>query len=234
MNIAIHQPNYFPWLGYFSKIAQADIFIFLDDVQLPQGRSYVHRTMVRGNASGIWMSAPIRREERQAIRDVRFVNENWRHRHRMMLLHTYRRAPFFDPVMTMLDGIFAFDTDSLSRFNMNAVTSVADYLGLDCRFEVSSTFGVTAVGDDRLIALAQAAGGKTYISGSGGNNYQHLEKFEAAEIDLQVRPYNPRPYRQIQDGFVPGLSVLDALFNLGPDARRLLSYEPAATPYPSL
>ncbi len=234
MNVAIHQPNYFPWLGYFAKIAQADIFIFLDDVQLPQGRSYVHRTMVHGNADGVWLSAPIRREERQPIKDVRFADDNWRHRHRMTLLHTYRKAPFFDPVMAMLNGIFAFDTDSLSRFNMNAVASVADYLGLDCRFELASSFGVTAGSDDRLIALVQAVGGNTYISGAGGQNYQHPEKFEEVGIDLQVRPYKPLPYRQIHDGFLPGLSVLDALFNLGPDAVRQLSYESAATPSPSV
>ncbi|WP_209874815.1 WbqC family protein [Azospirillum soli] len=230
MKVAVHQPNYFPWLGYFAKAASADVFIFLDDVQMPQGRSYVHRTMIHAPAGGTWMSAPVRRAERQLIKDVRFAEEDWRRRHRATLFHTYRKAPFADPVMALVDAIFAFESDSLSAFNIRAVTLVADYLGLSCRFALSSAHGLTSTSDDRLIELVKAVGGDTYLSGAGGNNYQDPGKFEHAGIELRVCEYKPRPYRQFQgDGFVPGLSVLDALFNLGPDAVRLLSYGAAET-----
>ncbi|MGF7174862.1 WbqC family protein [Azospirillum doebereinerae] len=224
MKIAIHQPNYFPWLGYFAKMAQSDVFIFLDDAQLPQGRSYVHRTRILADGGGFWMSAPVRRERLQAIRDVRFAEDGWRRRHRAMLFHTYRQAPFFEPVMALLDPLFSLETDSLSRFNMHAVSRLADYLDIPCRCEVASSYGVTSNSDDRLIDLVRAVGGAVYISGEGGQNYQHIGKFEAAGIELRVCSYKPRPYPQVQNGFVAGLSVLDALFNLGPDARHQLTY----------
>lgn len=232
MKVAIHQPNYFPWLGYFAKMAQSDVFVFLDDVQLPQGRSYVHRTRIHADG-GSWMSAPVRREHLQAVRDVRFVEDGWRRRHRAMLLHTYRQAPFFDPVMALVDSLFSLETDSLSRFNINAVSRLAGYLGLPCRCEIASSFGVTSTSDDRLIDLVRAVGGTVYISGEGGQNYQHAEKFEAAGIELRVRSYKPRPYPQVQGGFIAGLSVLDALFNLGPGVRDRLTYEPAEESCPS-
>ncbi len=226
MKVAVHQPNYIPWLGYFAKLASADIFIFLDDVQLPQGRSYVHRTKIHAPSGGAWLSAPIRREERQRIMDVRFADADWRRRHQATLFHTYRKAPFFDPVMRLVETIYALETDSLARFNMNAVVRIAEFLGLSCRFELSSAFGVAMCSDDRLIELVKVVGGGTYISGAGGQNYQHPEKFEAAGIGLCVREYRPRPYHQSQQGdFISGLTVLDALFNLGADAVLQLAYD---------
>lgn len=233
MKVAAHQPNYIPWLGYFAKLASADIFIFLDDVQLPQGRSYVHRSKIHAHPGGTWLSAPIRREERQLIREVRFADGDWRRKHQATLFHTYRKAPFFDPVMQLVEAIYGVDTDSLAHFNMNAVQAIAGHLGLSCRFELSSTFDVAQCSDDRLIELVKAVGGDTYVSGAGGQNYQNPEKFEAAGIALCVREYRPRPYPQSpgpqgQGGFVPGLTVLDALFNLGPGALQQLTYKDAA------
>lgn len=225
MKVAAHQPNYIPWLGYFAKLASADVFIFLDDVQLPQGRSYVHRSRIHAQPDGVWLSAPIRREERQLIKDVRFADEDWRRKHQATLFHTYRKAPFFAAVMALVEEIYGCRSDNLAQFNMNAVTLIAGYLGLSCRFELSSAYGVSQSSDDRLIELVKAVGGDTYISGAGGQNYQHPEKFAAAGLDLSVREYKPRPYPQHQGGFVSGLSILDALFNLGPDAVQPLRYE---------
>ena len=222
--VAIHQPNYFPWLGYFAKIANADVFVFLDDVQLPQGRSYVHRTRIHSATGGDWLSAPVRRMERQLIKDVVFAGSDWRRQHRATLLHTYRKAPYFDPVMALVDTIFGTETESLAVFNMRATAVLAEYLGLSCRFELSSAFGVASSSDERLIDLVQAVGGGAYLSGAGGQNYQHPEKFAEAGIDLQVREYKPRPYARAQGDFVPGLSILDALFNIGPATVEHLSY----------
>lgn len=240
VRVAIHQPNYLPWLGYFAKVANADVFVFLDDVQLPQGRSYVHRTRIHSATGGDWLSAPVRRVERQLIKDVVFADEDWRRRHRATLLHTYRRTPFFEPVMDLVESIFAADTNSLAVFNMRAVTLLADHLGLSCRFELSSAFAVESSSDERLIDLVKAVGGDTYISGAGGQNYQHPDKFERAGIELRVREYAPQPYAQSQGtqsqgtqnpgDFVPSLTVLDALFNIGPAAAvQHLSYETVAS-----
>ncbi len=227
MKVAVHQPNYLPWLGYFAKIAHADVFIFLDDVQLPQGRSYVHRTKIHSPTGGTWLSAPIRREERQIIKDVQFAHEDWRRRHQATWFHTYRKAPFFRPVMDLVDSIFAFETNNLAQFNVHAVSGIARFLDLSCRFELSSTCGSASSSDDRLIDLVSWIGGDTYISGAGGQNYQNKEKFDAAGIDLCVREYRTKPYAQFQGGFTEGMSILDALFNLGPDTVQRLSYEEA-------
>ncbi|MBP2291288.1 WbqC family protein [Azospirillum rugosum] len=234
VRVAIHQPNYLPWLGYFTKIANADVFVFLDDAQLPQGRSFVHRTRIHSAAGGDWLSAPVRRAERQLIRDVRFADDDWRRRHRATLLHTYRRTPHFEPVMALVDRILEADTDLLAAFNMRAAMLLADHLGLSCRFELSSAFGVESTSDERLIDLVKAVGGDTYLSGVGGQNYQDPAKFERAGIDLWVREFTPHPYGQGPGAFQPCLTILDALFNIGPaDTVRHLSYQPMASPCPS-
>ncbi len=230
VRVAIHQPNYLPWLGYFAKIANADVFVFLDDAQLPQGRSFVHRTRIHSPTGGDWLSAPVRRSERQLIRDVRFADEDWRRRHRATLLHTYRRTPHFEPVMALVDRILEADTDLLAAFNMRAAMLLAEHLSLPCRFELSSAFAVESTSDERLIDLVKAVGGDTYLSGAGGQNYQHPAKFEHAGIDLWVREFTPQLYHQGSgqgpDAFQPCLTILDALFNIGAaDTVRHLSYE---------
>lgn len=228
MKVAVHQPNYIPWLGYFAKLANADVFIFLDDVQLPQGRSYVHRAKIHSPAGGTWLSAPIRREERPLIRDVRFAEDDWRRRHQATLFHTYRKAPFFNPVMRLVEEIYACDAPDLAGFNRHAVIRLAEFLGLSCRYELSSSFQVASCSDERLIELVKAVGGDTYISGAGGQNYQSPKKFEEAGIELSVREYKPRPYWQGPGEFLSGLSVLDALFQLGPGTADHLTYEAEA------
>ena len=134
--------------------------------------------------------------------------------------------------MALVDRILDADTDRLALFNMRAATLIAEHLGLSCRFETSSAFALETFSDDRLIDLVKAVGGDTYISGAGGQNYQDPAKFERAGIDLWVREFTPHPYHQEAcreaGAFVPCLSILDALFNIGAEGTlRHLSYEPA-------
>ncbi|WP_207485313.1 WbqC family protein [Arenibaculum pallidiluteum] len=224
VTVAVHQPNYLPWLGYFAKMAQADIFVFLDDVQFPQGRSYVSRTRIHSPNDGTWLSIPVSRGERQLIRDVKFADPNWRRRHLQTLRHTYRRAPKFDEAMDLAAEILSLETEYLCEFNIEAVTRLARHLGLSCRLQVSSSYAVDSCRDDRIIELVKAAGGTGYVSGGGGQNYQDPEKFARAGIALHVREYRPRPYQQPGSAFLPGLSIVDALFNLGDGVHEHLRY----------
>jgi hypothetical protein len=228
--VAIHQPNYAPWAGYFAKMASADVFVVLDDVQMPIGRSYVSRVQVAGRDGVLWLSVPVRRVVGETIDAVRFADEKWPNKHLATLRALYARCAYFKPVFDLIEPIYADPGERLAGFNRRLIIAIAGYLGLTPRFEASSHIGASGIGGDRLIDIVRRLGGTTYVSGKGGVSYQDPAAFEAAGIALDVREYRPVSYHRGADEFRPGLSILDALFYLGRDARSLLHYHNAAEP----
>jgi hypothetical protein len=235
MIVAIHQPNYVPWCGYFAKIKHADAFIFLDDAQMPRKQSYVYRSEVCTH-EGVrqWLSVPTHSAYGDPIRDVALVPNNWHVKHLKTLIGLYGRCAKFREVIEVLTPIYETPGPTLADFNIRLIFAVANYLGLQTNLYRSSDLHAQGTSDDRLISLVQIAGGKTYLSGPGGQNYQSEEKFSLAGLALKVRQYRPIAYPQRGTCFTPGLSVLDALFNVGKEAVHLLDYAEPLTAEPKI
>lgn len=216
--VAIHQPNYVPWLGYFRKIAAADVFVFLDDVQFSKG-SYTNRVQILQGGRARWLTVPVSHDFGDPIDRVRCAGEGWVAAHLDTLRGAYCRAAAFAAVWPSIVALYAdLPAPSLAAANRALVTRLAAALGLRTRFESASALGAAAGrSDDRLVALVEAvAPGGTYLSGRGGAGYQDPEKFARAGLALRYAGFAPEPYpQQGADGFVGGLSVLDAVFNLG-------------------
>lgn len=224
MKVAIHQPNYLPWCGYFAKMSECDIFIFLDDAQISKG-SYVSRTKIRSKAEPQWLTVPTRVHGQPAIADVSIASEGWAKKHLQTLRQTYSKAPYVDEVMAILEPAYQALGGNLSQANRRLIAVVADYLELELPTCLSSALDVQSASDDRLIELILKVGGTHYLSGRGGANYQDPGKFKAAGIELEMKEYSPVPYEAPRYPFVPGLSIVDALFIQGKAARDLLRYE---------
>jgi hypothetical protein len=224
MRVGIHQPNYIPWCGYFTKITYCDLFIFLDNAEISPGQSYVYRSMLRDTQRTFWLSQPSRRHTHQLIMGVEFSETDWGKAHIARLTQTYRKAPFFSQVMDLILPIYQNTGDYLAAFNMRMTRAICDFLELNCQLEISSQLNPEGTSDERLISLVKLAGGDTYVSGKGGQNYQDPQKFSDAGIKLEIRTYQPIPYPQYHGEFIGGLSILDSLFNLGKDARKILRY----------
>jgi len=225
MRVGIHQPNYIPWCGYFAKISICDVFIFLDDAEISPGQSYVYRSQLRDTERVFWLSQPSKRHQRQLIKDVEFSDPNWINTHLARLTQTYRKAPFFHEIMELISPQYKNCGDHLAEFNIGLIRTICSYLDISCTFEISSDLKPTGTSDERLISLVKAVNGGTYVSGKGGQNYQDPAKFLDAGLKLEIRKYNPIPYQQIHGEFIGGLSILDALFNLGKNAKNILLYE---------
>jgi hypothetical protein len=219
--VAIHQPNYLPWLGYFHKIAAADIFVFLDDVPFSKG-SYINRVKILANGQGRWLSVPVSVHLGDPINRVAVAKPNWMNSHMATLSGWYRDASAFCQAWPRLSEILSAAPDAdLAAINRFLVEAISRELGLACCFKASSDIDVDELtGDERLIALTNsAAAGAVYLSGKGGANYQNEEKFTAAGLKLRYTDY-PHPVYPQAGGdadFVAGLSVLDAILNLGWD-----------------
>jgi hypothetical protein len=226
VRLAVHQPNYIPWCGYFSKIRACDVFVFLDDAEISTGQSYVYRSQVRGPNGAEWLSVPTHRSLHQSIRDVTFADAKWARKHLHKLDALYAKAPHFREVFPLLEPIFREPGELLADFNIRLIRAIAAYLGLERRFERSSELKVEGKRDDRHIALAAAVGADRYLSGKGGQGYQDPARFAEAGLRLEVSEYTPVAYSQIHGEFLPGLSIVDALFNCGRGAAELLAASP--------
>lgn len=219
--VAIHQPNFFPWLGYFDKIVRSDVFVFLDHVQLPKtGGSWTNRVKLRLAGEPRWVTAPIRRAYHgvATIRDIELADEKpWREKLLKTLQSSYGRAPFFAETMEFLTPLIQTSETRLAAFNMHVVRRLASYLAIrDDHFVVSSELGVEGEGTDTLINLARATACSTYLCGGGAGGYQEDERFAEAGIELVYQHFTHPVYPQVGNGdFVPGLSIVDALMNCG-------------------
>ena len=215
--VAIHQPNYAPWLGYFHKMAQANVFVFLDDVQFSKG-SYTNRVQIAGRGRTRWLTVPVHHAFGAAINSISPARADWPRAHLDSLLTAYRDAAAFHLVWSDIQMIYeGLPTISLAAANSVLVGRIAKALGIETRTVMASHLQTSDVkGDDRLISLCRQFGEDVvYLSGRGGAKYQDEAKFSAGGIKLRYADFEQRGYPQGSANFVGGLSALDAVFHLG-------------------
>ena len=219
MIVAAHQPNFLPWLGFFDKLARADVLVLLDDVQFPRSGAgvWTNRVGVLVQGERRWLTVPIERagHGRQQVREVRIDDvQQWRRKVMRTLEQSYAKAPAFDEAFPFVQGLIETEAELLAEFNELALRAIARELGLDeHRIRRSSEVETEAQGTDLLIALTRELGGSTYLSGDGAGGYQEDDRFAAAGIELRFLRYEHPVYPQRSPEFVPGLSVVDALLH---------------------
>jgi hypothetical protein len=224
MILAIHQPNFLPWLGYFAKMARADRFVFLDSVPFAKG-SYTNRVKIKAAAGPQWLTVPVQTRGKlgQPIVEVLASDTvEWRKKVAQAFRTNYAQCPHFQPHADCIFDILAAAGDSLADLNIRLIEYVARVLGIATPTVRSSALGAEGKATDLLIALCRQIGADTYLSGSGGANYQDEAAFAAAGIKLIYINYQHPTYPQAFGDFMPGLSIVDLLFNVGPEGRRIL------------
>jgi hypothetical protein len=217
VTVAIHQPNYLPWLGYFHKIASVDVFVFVDDVQFPKN-SYTNRVQVLGPDSPRWLTVPVTYDFGDTIREVRPAVPDWPSRHLDTLRTLYGSAPAFKEVWARVQELLlSLPQADLATINRCLIERLCGEFGLSPKFSASSEFNVHGkVSDDRLIELVKAvAPSGVYLSGKGAAGYQDPEKFKRAGLGFRYLDFQHPVYDQGRSSFQPGMSVLDPLFRLG-------------------
>ena len=215
--VAIHQPNYLPWLGYFAKMASADVFVLLDDVQYSKG-SFTNRVQIARAGAPAWLTLPVQHRLGASIRETVIARADWAKAHCDTLKQAYRKAACFRTVWPFVESMLAAAEGALADVNTGLIRSIADHLGITARIEMSSSHGLDTdlAADERLSMIVhRIAPGATYLSGSGGAKYQSETTFAAHGLTLTYSGFTPTPYDRGGEPFLPGLSILDALFHLG-------------------
>ena len=216
MKVAIHQPNYFPWMGYFKKIFLADVFIFLDDVQFSKG-SYINRVRISSSKGIRWLTLPVKVKLGQNICDVKTSRDNWQVYQIDLLRNAYSKAKYKTKILPELEEeLFSISSTSISEININIIKMLASRLDIQTSFLRSSEINSSGKGDDRLINLVKSVrDGATYLSGRGGENYQNPKKFSDAGLGLEYIEFEPPEYNQGEGEFESGLSIVDCLMMCG-------------------
>lgn len=216
---AIHQPNFFPWLGYFDKMARADVFVFLDHVDYPKSgssmSSWCNRVKINEGGKAAWISCPVVREHGPQLIDTVRINSQrpWRDDMRKRLGTHYRHATNFAKAYALIDELLTYETDSLADFNVHVVRRLSRILGYDVELVRQSEMpAMTETATHRLIAICKHLGADAYLCGGGAGGYQEDDLFKAAGLDLVYQHFEPAPYGE-SGTFIPGLSVIDWLMH---------------------
>lgn len=219
--VAIHQPNFFPWLGYFDKIARSDVFIFLDHVQLPKtGGGWSNRVKMLVAGEARWVTAPVRRAFHGVapINEIEWADEQpWRAKLLKTLSASYVKAPHYRDTMVWLEPLILQPEGNLARYNMTVIRAIADRIGLSHEHcMTSSSLDGQGQANELLIDLTRKSGGNCYLCGGGAAGYQDDAAFAAAGLELRYQCFAHPVYAQAgQPEFSTGLSIVDALMNIG-------------------
>lgn len=219
-SVAIHQPNFLPWLGYFDKLARCDVFVLLDNVQFPKKNgTWMNRVKVLVSGEPAWITVPIVR----AYHGLRQIDEMeidesrpWRRKLMATIEQNYRRAPHFEETMPVIADVLMNETSRLADYNEAGVRRLATAVGLDhSKLIRASSLEVTGAATDLLIEITKQVGGDIYLAGGGASGYQEDEKFQDGGVELRYQAFTHPTYPQLADQPHHGLSIVDALMHCG-------------------
>jgi hypothetical protein len=225
------QPTFLPWQGYFALIGAADVFVFLDDFQF-QRHSFHQRNRLRlADGSEAWIAVPVAKSGAGGFPPlsaaVPQLDDRWRKRLKATLDQSYGRAPFHAQLRGDVDAWIDGEWTNLADLNIAFITWAAGMLGLPSEFRRSSEIGSSGERSARVLELLRRAGAGSYLSARGSFEYMADDGvFPVDDVDVAFQDFRPQPYSQRRaSSFVSHLSVLDALFEVGPSATRALVLE---------
>jgi ribosomal protein S18 acetylase RimI-like enzyme len=218
VTVAIHQPNFVPWIGYFYKISRCDVFVLLDDVQYTKN-SFINRNKIKTANGPAWLTMPVVAGKlSQQINETRYFEQTKNaQKVKKTVEMNYRKAPFFSRYFESFSQCLGFESDLVSGFNTRLLQWLCVEFGITTPTVLASALdGIEGTSTDRLVNICKALGGDTYLSGTGGANYQEEEEFAGNGIRLTYSPFKHPVYEQLYGDFEPYMSAIDFLFNCGP------------------
>jgi hypothetical protein len=225
MKVVIHQPQYFPYPGFFQKLSKADIFVILDNTQYD--KRFTNRNQILATKGPIWMSVPINKNHKFALnKEVEINNEMpWRKQHWDKIKFSYSNSKFFKKYSKDFQEIFEKKWELLFELDFVTMKKTLDWLNLDIKILKESELDVKGKSTERLVNICKAVEADTYISGKGlpGKKYIDEELFQKNKIKLEYNEYKSKEYSQnFTNSFVPNLSIIDMIFNVGPKSLMLI------------
>ena len=224
MRVGIHQPMYLPWLGLLDRIAQCDLFILLDNVCYSKNY-FLNRNKIKTATGWIWLTIPVltKGDSNKIIKDVEIDNKNdWCKKHWMSLYYSYKNSPYYNNYSEYFENYYQREW----RYLVEAISEMMHYLlkvlNIKTRIIMASSLGVSGKKEDLILNICNIVQADEYLSGPDGRNYLNLDLWEKNKIRVVFHEYQHPAYRQLHGNFMPLLSVIDLLFNCGPESLGIL------------
>ncbi|MBI5637160.1 MAG: WbqC family protein [Nitrospinae bacterium] len=222
--VVIHQPDFAPYLGFFHRFLNADMYIALDHVQFVNGtsRAWTHRDKIKTEQGEKWLTVGVKKAPRDtAINDIELsTTADWRRDNLRLLEQHYRNAPFFAEMMPEINRLYAQPFRMLRDFNMASIEMLMDLLDVRIPWVWSSGLDPVGTKNELLVDLLRKVSATHYCSGVGARDYFDPAPFREAGIEVVWQKFTPPAYPQLYGKFVPYLSSIDLLFNCGVEKSR--------------
>jgi hypothetical protein len=224
--IVISQPTYLPWTGYFRIMKEADVYVFLDNVQFEQ-RSWQSRNRVKSVNNFVWLSIPTHHKSQSRINEVEIDNSKaWKRQHLTAIKTSYSKAPYFNEYYPWFKAVLESSWVDLSALNIYLIKRLAGFLGLSPIFVRASKLVLEGKRTTLLLEICKHFGADRYVSSIGAKDYMEQDGakaiFDNAGIKVEFLQIKPFEYPQLFGQFIPELSVVDLLFNCGPNSSKVL------------
>lgn len=219
MIVAIHQPECMPWLGFFNKMKQANMYIVFDHVQFKR-RYFENRNRICCSGEPAWLTVPVKSKKKfvQPIMVVAIDHSTaWQRKFREKIRHCYGGSKYFDLYFPEIEKIVMADGyDRLIDFNMAMINFFREVFAITTPMKFSSALKVENYkGSDLILEICKRVSASQYLCGASGKDYLKLEDFQQAGIEIIWQDFEHPQYPQTSDTFIPYLSALDLVFNCG-------------------
>ena len=213
--IAIHQPNYIPWLGYFYKIFQSDVFVFLDDVQYSnEGMQNYH--YIKTPQGSFRLKIPVNSKFGLNINEVNTRDElGWKKKHLKSIEMNYKKSKHFEDVFPEYSSLILDEYEGLADLDISIIKHICKKFGIQTEFALSSKMELNSKKEQKVLDICSTLNGNIYYSGTGAKAYQNEENFKERGIELRYSEYFPFEYPQLWGDFQSNVSVIDYLMNCG-------------------
>lgn len=214
--VAIMQPYFLPYIGYFQLINAVDEFIIYDNIQFSK-KGWFHRNRLLQNGKDEYFTLPLKKDSDFLDVNERFLSDSWEFEKDKILRkikENYRKAPFFEVSFPIIEEVFNFKNTNLFEFSFNSLKLLCNRLDIKTSLIISSTLDIehdSLRGEAKVIALCKVAGATHYVNPIGGLELYNSTNFENDNLELSFIKSKPIVYEQFNESFVPWLSILDLM-----------------------
>jgi hypothetical protein len=215
MNIAIMQPYFFPYIGYFQLMNAVDEFVIYDNIEFTK-KGWINRNRILSHGTDSYITIPLKKDSDYLDVKDRYLAESWLSERSKMLnkiKESYRKAPFFDYVYSIIEKCILFEENNLFRFVLNSLNLIKIYLGIQTSLIVSSAIPIdnNLKAEKKVIEICKARKANVYLNPIGGVRLYDKNNFNDECIDLYFLKTNDVIYKQFDNDFIPSLSIIDVM-----------------------
>lgn len=220
--VVIHQPDLLPYLGFFHRFLNTDLYVGLDHVQfVHSNNSWTHRDKIKTPRGAQWLTVSVRKAPRDTpINAIELSETEWRSQNLNLIRENYRDAPYFREIYSEVEKLYALPCTKLIEFTTASIDMLARLFGIAVPNVLSSSLQPTGHKNELLVDILRKVGATHYLSGLGARDYFDPIPFTEAGIEVVWQDFKHPAYPQLHGEFIPYLSSIDLLFNCGVERSR--------------